>query len=100
MSYHWPGNIRELINVLEQAVLNGYHKKEIDLEDLPEFLQDDAPPRHAGQVAAMREAVSDAERRAITDVLRVTGGNKRRAAQMLGISRAGFYKKMSCLHIK
>jgi DNA-binding NtrC family response regulator len=92
--------VRELINVLEQAVLNGYHKKEIDLEDLPEFLQDDAPPHHAGQVAAMRDTVSDAERRAITDVLHVTEGNKRRAAQMLGISRAGFYKKMSRLNIK
>ena len=100
VSYHWPGNVRELINVLEQAVLNGHSKKEIDLEDLPEFLQDDAPPRHSGQVAAMRDTVSDAERRAITDVLRVTGGNKRKAAQMLGISRAGFYKKMSRLNIK
>ncbi len=100
MSYHWPGNVRELINVLEQAVLNGYHKKEIDPEDLPEFLQDNAAPRHAGQVADIRDMVSDAERRAIADVLAVTGGNKRKAAQMLGISRAGFYKKMSRLRIK
>jgi DNA-binding NtrC family response regulator len=48
----------------------------------------------------MRDTVSDAERRAITDVLRVTGGNKRKAAHMLGISRAGFYKKMSRLNIE
>jgi DNA-binding NtrC family response regulator len=36
----------------------------------------------------------------ITDVLRVTGGNKERAAQMLSISRAGLYKMMSRLHIE
>jgi transcriptional regulator with PAS, ATPase and Fis domain len=99
-SYHWPGNVRELINVLEQAVLNGYLKEEIDLEDLPEFLKDDAPSRHAGQVVAMRDTVSDVERRAIADALQVTRGNKRKAAQMLGISRAGFYKKMSRLRVE
>jgi transcriptional regulator with PAS, ATPase and Fis domain len=99
-AYDWPGNVREMINVLEQAVLNGYAKKEIDVEDLPEFLQGERPrQRPEGQVSALRAMLSDAEREAITDALQTTGGNKRKAARMLGISRAGFYKKIGRLRI-
>jgi transcriptional regulator with PAS, ATPase and Fis domain len=99
-AYDWPGNVRELINVLEQAVLNGCTKTEIDIQDLPEFLQGETPRQHGeGQMDALRDTLYDAERKAINEVLRTTRGNKRKAAKMLGISRAGFYKKIARLHI-
>ena len=99
-SYDWPGNVRELINVLEQAVLNGYTKKEIDVEDLPEFLQDNAAARQGEkQICALRDTLWKAESAAIAGALQTTGGNKRKAAKMLGISRAGFYKKIGRLGI-
>jgi transcriptional regulator with PAS, ATPase and Fis domain len=100
-AYDWPGNVRELINVLEQAVLNGYTKTEIDVEDLPEFLQGEpSRERKEGQVDVLRDTLYDAERKAINEVLRATQGNKRKAAKMLGISRAGFYKKIDRLRIE
>jgi len=76
--------------VLEQAVLNGYLKKEIDLEDLPEFLQGSSPPGHAGPVAAMRDTLSDAERRVIEDVLRAAGGNKTGRRPECSVFAGGF----------
>ena len=99
-AYDWPGNVRELINVLEQAVLNGCTKTEIDIQDLPEFLQGETPCQHGeGQMDALRDTLYDAERKAINEVLRATGGSKRKAAKMLDISRAGFYKKIARLRI-
>jgi len=93
---HWPGNVRELENAIERAaVLN-------DKEVLERGDFSAAPPRHevergsGGEDAAdgtLRSAVENAERSAILDALKATDGNRRAAAQRLGVSlRTLFYK--------
>jgi Nif-specific regulatory protein len=80
-SYHWPGNVRELENIIERAVLvcetgviHGHH--------LPPTLQ---TAEGSGTVSrlALDEAVGAYERDLIQDALKTTGGNRKRAAQLL-----------------
>jgi len=98
-SYHWPGNVRELTNVIEQAVLNAYPASQISLEKLPEFLL----MTHHENLSGPKDisaTVQEAERKAISVALKISKGNKRKAAKALGISRAGLYQKMGRLDIK
>jgi transcriptional regulator with PAS, ATPase and Fis domain len=86
-SYSWPGNIRELENVIERAVLmcDGEVRPEhlgifvrLDLDTLEEAI------RTLPEIAS--QAVRKAEVQAIERALRMTGGNKSKAADFLGIS--------------
>lgn len=94
MNHHWPGNIRELENVIERAfnVLDG---PLIQKKHLPMYLQKIAIGKNqkANQVG-LPLLVEEAEKEAILEALAAAGGNKRQAAQLLGISRAGLYKKL------
>ncbi|HKA87649.1 MAG TPA: sigma-54 dependent transcriptional regulator [Haliangiales bacterium] len=97
-AYPWPGNIRELDNVLSRAALLA-DGDEIGPEDLP--LLGDAESTPAGAVAdgrPLKEIVDDAvravERQAIRDALTKAGGSPTRAAKLLGISRASIYNKL------
>jgi len=89
VGYPWPGNVRELLNVLERAVLlsSGGTIEEIELPTA-------APRREAsGEVVALSDAVSRAEKLAIQAALERTGDNKAQAARLLGVSvRTLFYK--------
>jgi DNA-binding NtrC family response regulator len=92
--YAWPGNVRQLLNVLERAAafVNG---PEIAGRDLPEELRDAA--HAAGFVeAAVRQSLTLAEMEAayITEVLRRAGGNKKRTAELLGIPRRTLYRRL------
>jgi two-component system response regulator HydG len=84
-SYKWPGNVRELKNVVERMVLLG-EGKELRLEDVPADLR--------GSAEGRIESLSDMERRHILRVLEEVGGNKKRAAQLLGIDRSTLYAKL------
>ena len=99
VSYDWPGNIRELFNVMEQGILNAYPATEISPQNLPEFLRN-AVSSHTIRDVGINSTVAEAERKAIVQALEVTRGNKRKASQMLGISRQGLYQKMGRLNIK
>jgi DNA-binding NtrC family response regulator len=78
-AYSWPGNLRELRNVLERALI------------LPrEGLLDPPPPRGADGVPQSLEAV---EKEAIGRALRYTRGHQGRAAALLGISRKTLWEK-------
>ncbi|MCP3981476.1 MAG: GAF domain-containing protein [bacterium] len=86
-TYHWPGNVRELDNVLRRLLALGAER--IDEADLPaEILRawgdDESPP------GSLREA----EDRAIRHALETAGGNKVKAARILGIDRKTLYTKM------
>jgi two-component system response regulator AtoC len=90
----WRGNVRELENAIERAVV--LSNKEI-LE--PADLRADHLPAASSTQSAdggkgtLRDAVDDAERRAITHALQAVGGNRREASQRLGVSlRTLFYK--------
>ncbi len=80
-AYSWPGNIRELQNVIERAVILG--KEIIEAGDLPEVVTDLS--RRRGEVPG--ENLKDLEREAILRALEKTEGNRRKAAQELGISK-------------
>ncbi len=96
--YDWPGNVRELINILEQAVLNAHPATEILPEHLPESVRKSSRS-HVVPRQKFAEAVAELERNGVRQALETTGGNKRQAANLLGISRAALYKKMRRLKL-
>lgn len=92
-SYHWPGNIRELRNVLEYALIMG-EGDYIDLEHLPPELRGEAPQMGELIVGATYQAVEVAERGVILNALANAQGHRGEAAKRLGISRATLWRKM------
>jgi transcriptional regulator with PAS, ATPase and Fis domain len=91
--YHWPGNVRELRNVIQRAVvLSGTGL--IGVEHLPDTVLKavaPAPAPAAGSVTPIREM----ERDMILRALEETGQDKRKAAQLLGISLKTLYNKLA-----
>ncbi|HEY0134235.1 MAG TPA: sigma-54 dependent transcriptional regulator, partial [Nannocystis sp.] len=90
--YRWPGNVRELRNVLERALVLG-DGPVLEVDDLPPELLHAAPPTPAATDAVVRPLV-ELEREAIVSALAATGGNKARAAALLGIDRTTLYRKL------
>jgi two-component system response regulator HydG len=89
--YPWPGNIRELRNVIERAVVLS-KKESIALGDLPEEFN---PMKERPVAASPRKTLKELELQAIKDSLQRCYGNKSKAAKMLGISRKAFYKRLN-----
>jgi DNA-binding NtrC family response regulator len=99
--YDWPGNVRELRNVIERATIVAQGHV-IDVQDLPP-LADVAPQPAAAAPANGLTAgitVEEAERRLIEITLEHTGGNKTRAAELLGISLKTLHNKLNRLHLR
>ncbi len=89
MSYHWPGNIRQLKNVIERAVVLA-KKGNISIRDLPEeFGHRRRQQSRSEKITSLKEF----EILHIANVLKECQGNKSRAAKMLGISRKALYKR-------
>ena len=92
----WPGNVRELENAIERAAVLTNHEilspADLQSEPLPSPISHDLGDK-GEESGTLREAVEDAERRAIADALKATDGNRREAAKRLGVSlRTLFYK--------
>jgi DNA-binding NtrC family response regulator len=95
--YDWPGNIRELANVLERAqILAQDHL--ITLDDLPDSLVDTLPAADAGGSGDPRH-LRKVERRHVQAVLEQEKGNKVRTAKALGISRRALYRLITKYHL-
>jgi DNA-binding NtrC family response regulator len=94
--YDWPGNIRQLRNVIERAVVIA-RKDEITVRDLPSEVT--AVRREVGRVV-VPNTLREIEIQVIRDVLEKCEGNKSRAARMLGISRKAFYKRLKDHDVK
>ncbi len=92
-SYQWPGNIRELSNVLER-VLSSLEGSTIRLSDLPFYLYRSRKIASKLSAVSIREVQSRAEKEAILHTLRLARYNKSKAAAMLGIHRTHLYKKI------
>ena len=92
----WPGNVRELENAIERAAVLTNHEilspVDFRIEPLPSPLSQDPGEKEMGS-GTLRDATERAERDAIVDALKASDGNRRAAAQRLGVSlRTLFYK--------
>jgi two-component system, NtrC family, response regulator HydG len=83
-SYAWPGNVRELENLVERSVLLA-RKDRIDAEDLPEEVMGVKRPPRDAILELIGTPLADIEERLLDETLRITGGNKTQAAELLGI---------------
>jgi transcriptional regulator with PAS, ATPase and Fis domain len=92
-SYPWPGNIRELSNVLER-VLSSLEGNTVHLSDLPFYLYRSQKIASKLSPVPIREVQFRAEKEAILHTLRLAEFNKSKAAEMLGIHRTHLYKKI------
>jgi DNA-binding NtrC family response regulator len=96
-THPWPGNIRELRNVLERALALGEDEGQIRPRDLPLELRDTSaslPTTPLRTSDAPPSSLREMERRHIEATLDYFRGNRTRAAEALGISRVGLYKKL------
>jgi len=98
LTYDWPGNARELANVIERAIVLGWGPQ-INLQDLspviaskaPDVLVDDLP---------YREALDTYRQRIVVRALSRTKGNRAAAAKLLGIERRHLLRLMKCFGIQ
>ena len=96
LEYDWPGNIRELRNVWERAVIFAENGK-VGLEDLPDYIL-----KKGGYDVFLQEEEEEvqeplmekAEKMAIQQAMKLAGGNKSKACAILGISRSVLYDKL------
>ncbi|HEY5311347.1 MAG TPA: sigma-54 dependent transcriptional regulator, partial [Pirellulales bacterium] len=97
MAFDWPGNVRQLRNVIESMVVVDYDGV-LDVDDLPSELTDpgDAAPDVVGGTLAglIGKPLEDVERLFIAETLRFAGGNREEAARLLGIGERTLYRKI------
>ena len=110
MNYEWWGNVRELENAIERAVIIA-SGRQIELEDLPEAISLKATELHAkareeraraasegrsiGLEIELPASMSEVEEQVIKATLDYTGGDKSNAARLLNIGRKTLYRKLS-----
>ncbi len=90
--HDWKGNVRELSNAIERAVIFA-SGEQITAVDLPEPVRA-AAPRDPEYSPNLREATAEFERAHILRVIEQCGGNKRKAAKMLGLGVTSLYRKL------
>jgi two-component system response regulator HydG len=97
MAYDWPGNVRQLQNVCESMVVVDYDGV-LDVDDLPTELTEQAEASGdaaGGNLASLvGKPLEEVERLFISETLRLTGGNREEAAEMLGIGERTLYRKI------
>ena len=95
LSQHaWPGNVRELENVIERAVVLDRDGL-IDTNDLPAHLIEPGDHAQARAITIpLGTSLEEIERLVLNETLKLTGGNKKMAAQLLGIATRTIYRKL------
>ena len=92
-AYDWPGNIRELRNLVERMVVLS-RGKVLDVKDIPAQVREKASG--GGEVRIDAElTVDEMEKRMVIQALEKTGGNRTKAAEKLGISRRTLHRKLN-----
>jgi two-component system, NtrC family, response regulator AtoC len=90
MTYDWPGNVRELENCVQRAIALGAPPL-LQVEDLPAAMLSQAKGKPALDDP---HTLQDMERRAILNALQTAGGDRLRAAKLLGIGKTTIYRKL------
>jgi len=97
LAYQWPGNVRQLRNVVESMVVVDYDGL-LDVDDLPEELSDrvetPAAPSGNSLSSLVGQPLSELERLFIVETLRLCAGNREEAARLLGIGERTLYRKI------
>ena len=94
-AYDWPGNVRQLENVLERAINLLDTELLIFPKHLPEkILKCKSKHYTLNEGETLKDLVEEIEKDIIIKALKKTDGNKNKAASMLGLSRTGLYKKL------
>jgi transcriptional regulator with PAS, ATPase and Fis domain len=106
VAYAWPGNVRELRNVIERAVLLVEPGRSITTDELPKGLRPgarvetetrEAPPPPRAE--SLKESVAAIEKQRVVRALAEAGGNQKRAAEILGISRGTLLARLEAFGI-
>ena len=99
-AYSWPGNIRQLENVIERAI----NLLEADLtimpKHLPEKIIKSKIKKYSLENNYLKDIVESMEKDLIIECLNKTNGNKNETAKILGLSRAGLYKKITRYNLR
>jgi DNA-binding NtrC family response regulator len=93
--YDWPGNVRELENALERAAILSAGEEEIPPDALPRRITTPAPTPLVSERAPSNPTLELVEKAYILWVLESEGGNKARAAEVLGIDPSTLYRKLN-----
>lgn len=91
--YRFPGNIRELENVLERAI-NMTESEVIELRHLPINMTQQFGKVLEGPIQPLKDLLEEVEKQALIKALNESGGSKVKAAKALGIGRSSFYEKL------
>ena len=98
VAYPWPGNVRQLRNVIENMIVLAGENEKLTADDLPGDLHRTASgDRHThadGENPFAGLSMEEAEKRLIRDTLKLTAGNREQAANILGIGERTLYRKI------
>ena len=107
-SYAWPGNVRQLLNVVQNMVVMGMGESDpargsvvLDVRHIPDEVRTadeveagDSEGAGVGAGALAGTSLQQLEKRAIRETLKLTGGNREQAAKLLGIGERTLYRKL------
>ena len=97
--YDWHGNIRELENAIERAVVLGSSDM-IQLEDLPESIAEIAKPASVNRALPLQDAIDEAKRQAVVQAFEEARGDHAGAARVLGVHPNYLYRLMRNLGMR
>lgn len=99
LHYDWPGNIRELENAIERAVVLGASDV-IEVEDLPESIREIAKPAGVNRAMPLQDAIDEAKRHAVERAFDEGKGDHAAAARLLGVHPNYLYRLMRNLGMR
>ena len=103
MAYHWPGNVRQLENVVERSIAFSQGRPQVEVQDLTSEVYATPAPSPSSEIAFPDEGVdfehyvSNVELTLIKQSLERTQGNKRQAAKLLNLKRTTLIEKLKRL---
>lgn len=98
LSYDWEGNVREIKNVIERAMIF-CNRKVIGIQDLPMELQESRKKSELIGHGDLRQSIKEFEKISILSVLEEVSFDKKKAAAILGLSKSSLYRKIEELGI-